>query len=293
MYYMNRLLSTALLLFLVISNCEAAEDRALFWRADSGTATVYLLGSIHYADRSFFPLRQGIERAFDQADHLVVEVDVDAVGARQYQALLREKGMYAGDETIRDNVSRETWHRLEQQLFRLGMPVQLVEKQKPGVLVLTLTAMQVVKLGYFPDLGIDQYLLNKAKPNKDVIPLETIEQQLDIFLNIRDGDLLLQETLYSLDEAQSTMTDMVDFWKRGDEQGMRQLLFDDALNEYPEFTRIYDRLIYQRNEQMFEKTQQFLSGKGSYFVVVGAAHLVGDKGIVNKLKQAGYDVERL
>lgn len=290
---MIQLFSTALLLLLVVCNSEAAQNRAFFWQAKSDSATVYLLGSIHYADQSFYPLRASIERAFDQADHLVVEVDVDDVGAKQYQTLLREKGMYAGDETIRDNLLPETWQQLEQQLFRLGMPVHMVEKQKPGVLVLTLTAMQVVKMGYYPDMGIDQYFLNRAKSDKDIISLETIEQQLDVFLNIQDGDLLLQETLYSLDEADSMMTDMVRFWKRGDDRGLQQLLFDDALKEYPEFTYIYDRLIYRRNEMMVDKIEQFLNGKGSYFVVVGAGHLVGDKGIVNSLMRSGYDVDRL
>jgi uncharacterized protein len=289
---MKRLLPIALLLLIVISNSEASEDRAFFYRADSDKATVYLLGSIHYADRSFYPLRADIEHAFDQAEHLVVEVDAGAVGVKAYQNLLSEKGMYAGDETIRDNVSHATWQQLEQQLFRLGLPVHMVEKQKPGVLVLTLTAMQVVKMGYFPDFGIDQYFLNRANPDKDVIALETIEQQLDLFLNIGDGDLLLQEALYSLDEADRMMMDMVRFWKRGDEKGMQQLLFDDALRDYPEFTHIYDRLIYQRNEDMAKRVEQFLNDKGSYFVVVGAGHLIGDKGIVNSLRQAGYTVER-
>jgi hypothetical protein len=190
-------------------------------------------------------------------------------------------------------VSEKTWQQLQQLLPRLGMTTQLIEKQKPGVLVLTLSTVQVMKMGYLPEMGIDQYFLNKARSHKDIISLETIEQQLDVFLNMQDGDLLLQETLYSLDEADSMMTDMVRFWKRGDEQGMQRLLFDDALREYPEFTNIYDSLIYKRNELMVDKIEQFLNGKGSYFVVVGAGHLVGDKGIVNSLKRSGYDVDRL
>jgi hypothetical protein len=286
-------LAASLLLLLIAGGTDAAEDRAFFWRADSASATVYLLGSIHYADPSFYPLRANIERAFDEANHLVLEIDIDAAAAKQYQELLRRKGMYSGDETLRDNVSEKTWQQLQQLLPRLGMTTQLIEKQKPGVLVLTLSTVQVMKMGYLPEMGIDQHFLNKARSHKDIISLETIEQQLDVFLNVQDGDLLLQETLYSLDDADCMMTDMVRFWKRGDEQGMQRLLFDDALREYPEFTNIYDSLIYKRNELMVDKIEQFLNGKGSYFVVVGAGHLVGDKGIVNSLKRSGYDVDRL
>ena len=37
----------------------------------------------------------------------------------------------------------------------------------------------------------------------------------------------------------------------------------------------------------------FLDGKGTYFVVIGAGHLVGDKGIPKLLQNAGFDVRRL
>jgi len=293
---MNSIMKFVALLLLMLSAGAgiAAEDRAFFWRVDSASATVYLLGSIHFADQSFYPLRANIERAFDEAEHLVLEIDFDAAAAQQYADLLSRKGMYAGDETIRDNVSAKTWQQLQQQLPRLGITTQLIEKQKPGVLVLTLTSVQVMKMGYLPELGIDQHFLQKARShNKDIISLETIEQQLDAFLDIQDGDLLLQEALYSLGEADSMMTEMITYWKNGDTRAMQKLLFEDSLHEYPRFARIYDRLFYERNRRMVGKIKSFLGGKGRYFVVVGAGHLIGDRGIIVMLEQAGYQVERL
>jgi uncharacterized protein YbaP (TraB family) len=104
--------------------------------------------------------------------------------------------------------------------------------------------------------------------------------------------LLLKESLYSLDEAELLMTDMVRFWKQGNDELMDKLLFEDALTEYPAFTAIYDRLFYARNNQMTSKIETMLKRQGKFFVVVGSGHLVGDKGIVNLLKEKGYVVER-
>ena len=192
--------------FLSIAPAQAVNDRALFWLVQSDSATVYLLGSIHYADESFYPLRREIETAFFNSDHLVVEINIDEAKAKRYRELIREKGSYQGDKTIRDEISEETYRQLEYRLNRLGVPIDMVYKQKPGVMVLTLTAVQVMKMGFMPDLGIDAYFLRgAASMNKNIIELETVDEQLDVFLNITDGELLLREALFSLNEAEMMM----------------------------------------------------------------------------------------
>ena len=290
---MKALISMLCIFLLCLPPARAVNDKALFWQVRSDTATVYLLGSIHYADESFYPLREEIERAFHASDHLVVEINIDTKKATRYRELIQQKGSYQGEKTIRDEISEETYRQLEYRLQHLGMPIELVHKQKPGVLVLTLTAVQVMKMGFMPELGIDAYLLNKAAlTNKSVIELETVDEQLEVFLNITDGDLLLREALLSLHEAELLMMDMIYCWKRGDEACLEGLLFEDALTSYPSFVSIYDILFFRRNEDMADDIRAFLESKGQYFVVVGAGHLVGDKGIPSLLRKAGYEVRR-
>lgn len=291
---MRLALLLATLCFLFSSESTAVNDRAPFWLVESGTAQVYLLGSIHYADESFYPLRGQIERAFDSADHLVVEINIDEDKAQKYRELVQQQGSYRGEKTIRDAISQETFLQLQYHLRRLGMPLEMVHKQKPGMLVLTLTAVQVMKMGFMPEMGIDAYFLQQAlASNKNIIELETIEDQMDIFLNISDGDLLLRETLYSMDEAEILMMDMIVCWKRGDVACLERILFEDALDRYPSFVSIYDTLFFRRNEDMANDIKAFLKNKGTYFVVIGAGHLVGDKGIPELLRNAGYQVNRM
>ena len=212
----------------------------------------------------------------------------------RYRELIRQKGSYDGDRTIRDEISEETYRQLEYRLERLGMPLDMVHKQKPGVLVLTLTAVQVMKMGFMPEMGIDAYFLRRASStNKNVIEMETIDEQLDVFLNITDGDLLLREALFSLNEAEIQMMDMIYCWKRGDEACLESILFEDALTSYPSFVNIYDILFFRRNEDMASDIKAFLESEGTYFVVIGAGHLVGEKGIPSLLRKAGYRIRRL
>ena len=44
-------------------------------------------------------------------------------------------------------------------------------------------------------------------------------------------------------------------------------------------------LYTERNINMTEKIEKFLKKQGTYFVVVGAAHLIGKKGIIELLKK--------
>ena len=293
------------LYFFFCSYASAENDRAFFWQVTSGQpgsaqATVYLMGSIHFADQSFYPLRADIEQAFDRSDYLAVELDVNSLDHDAYNRLISRKGLYPDGKSIKDAVSDETWQQLRERLRQINVPYDSVKNYKPGVLVLTMTAIQIMQMGLDPQLGIDVYFLTKAaalQPAKQVIELETMEQQLNLFIDIPDGDLLLKESLYSMTESESMMSEMVSYWKKGDDNAMDKLLFEDSLNDYPAFSAIYDSLFYARNRKMVSKIEQMLKQDGAagkdYFVVVGSGHLIGKKGIVNALREKGYKIKRL
>ncbi len=279
---------------LAVFQVNASEDRAMFWRVDSPEATVYLFGSIHFADDSFYPLREEIEQAFDGSENLVVEVDIDAPESMmRFQHLMRSEGSYSGDETLRDHLSKKTYEQLRAYLKELNIPLHLVEKQKPGIVVLTLSVIEAQHAGLKPELGIDLHFLSQIKNDKKVIALETMDEQLRMFLDIEDADSLLQDSLQSLDKIDEEMGDLVSAWKQGDEKAMYQLLFEDIEKENEAMIALYESLYFQRNIKMTNSIKSYLKQKGKYFVVVGAAHLIGDKGIVHLLQNAGYRVSRL
>lgn len=272
----------------------AGEDRALLWRVDTNEATVYLFGSIHFANESFYPLRAEVEQAFESSDSLVVEVNIDSPeSAARFQSLMQTEGFYSGGDLLKDHLSAETYKELQAYLKKLGVPLNLINKQKPGIVVLTLAALQAKRVGLKPELGIDAHFLNAAKKRKKILALETMDEQLRIFLDIEDADLLLRDSFYSLDVLENEMATMIAAWKKGDEKALHKLLFDDVLSEDSALSMLYEKLYFQRNIKMTETIKKYLSQKGKYFVVVGAGHLIGEKGIVQILQDTGYRVSRL
>jgi len=288
---MMKILLSFVLLFYAVSSF-AENDRAFFWQVTSPTATVYLLGSIHFADESFYPLRKKIVSAFEQADNLVVELDVNSIDVNQYSRVIQAQGSYPAGDSIASHVSAKTLVQLKQVLADLGVSYDVIKQQKPGVIVLTLTAVQAIKLGLDAGSGIDQYFLSRVK-SKKIIELESLQQQLDLFVFAPNQELLLRESLDSFDDADDFVDEMISAWKLGDESAMKKLLFEDAIKESPAFSAIYEALFFKRNRQMSKKIRALLAGKKVSFVVVGAGHLVGDKGIVHLLKAQDFKVERL
>ena len=88
--------------------------------------------------------------------------------------------------------------------------------------------------------------------------------------------------------------DLLAMWKSGDEKtlikvgGINEKTDDPLLEEYNY------KMITERNKNMTKKIIEFLTkGSGDYFVVVGAAHMIGETGLVKLLTDAGYKVERI
>mgnify|MGYP001415718654 CR=1 FL=1 len=61
-------------------------------------------------------------------------------------------------------------------------------------------------------------------------------------------------------------------------------------NEAPE---LYNSLLRQRNLNWIPQIDQMLRDNGTEFVLVGAAHLVGDEGLLKLLEAKGYQVTQL
>jgi uncharacterized protein YbaP (TraB family) len=53
------------------------------------------------------------------------------------------------------------------------------------------------------------------------------------------------------------------------------------------------KLLDDRNVAMTAKIEDYLKAKDPIFVVVGAAHIIGDKGIAKQLRDKGYKVDQV
>lgn len=299
---MRRLFSVIILISFLTSTAFAdysgtdsfnQEGKVFLWEASSAKNIVYILGSLHLARPSLYPLDNRIEDAFARSDALVVEVNIEAQDPIVLQQMFIERGVYSDGSTIRDHLSEETFKLVVEKIGGLDLGLTQMVLFKPWFLAITLVTLELVKLGFNPEYGVDKHFLIKAK-DKKILELESVEYQLNLFDGFTDKqqDLLLFSTLLDLNIIEKEMDDLIEAWENGDAVKTEEILMQ-GLNEYPEILPIVDKIFYQRNIKMAAKIENYLDTSDTYFVVVGAGHLVGEKGIIQLLKRKGYLIQQL
>lgn len=272
----------------VILAKSAGDKRGLLWKVKSSTGTVWLFGSIHLASEEMYPLPEKAEAAFAGADNLVVEVNAGPGLAH----MMMSKGSYPAHESLTDHISDEIHGQLARYLEAEGMPAAAFDRFEPWLVALRISVMELQKLGLDPQLGVEQHFIAKAD-GKPILELETAEDQLSLFDDLADElqEQMLKKTLLEIDRIADEVDAMIDAWSSGDTAAMETLMYK-SLEEAPELAPLFKKLFTDRNLTMTEKIAGFLETDSSYFVLVGAGHLVGDDGIVALLKKRKFSVKR-
>lgn len=266
--------------------------RGFMWEVESNGNTVYLVGSMHIADDSFYPLREEFEEAFAEADYLGVEIDISKAADEAQQKLILDLGSYQDGTTLKDHVSSETYTKLGDILKKNGLEPNALDAFKPWVAESTLASLKSTTAGYEASAGVDLYFIQKAIERKlPIIELESYESQLGMFNDFSKElqEETLKATLDNFDVLDDSVNQMAEMWKTGNDEQLLELTNSFSDNE--EYNKA---MLIDRNIGMADKIDGYLKSdkKEEYFIVVGAAHYLGEHGIVKLLEDKGYTVER-
>ncbi|AZS13625.1 TraB/GumN family protein [Paenibacillus lutimineralis] len=266
--------------------------RGFMWEVENNGNTVYLVGSMHIANDSFYPLRPEVEKAFAEADYLGVEIDLSKAADEAQQKVIMDASMYQDGTTLKDHVSSATYAKVGKILEQSGMKPDALDAFKPWVVGTTINSLKSVKAGYEATSGIDLYFIQKAIERKiSVLELESYESQLGML----DGfskelqEKSLNDVLDNFDVLDDAVEKMAEMWKTGSEEQL--LEFTNGIAADGEYNKA---MLIDRNIKMADKIDRYLknSKKEEYFIVVGAAHYLGEHGIIKLLEDKGYTVVR-
>jgi uncharacterized protein YbaP (TraB family) len=274
--------------YLAIQPAFSQSGKNFLWKIQSSTATVYLLGSIHFLKEKCYPLPLTVESAYDSSEVLVVEADINDIGKVDL-ATFMDEALYSGDDRLENHVSPETYRLIRRETGAMGIPPELADTERPWLLALSLQALELMKLGYDPRLGVDYHFLSKAKGKKRILELESLDEQIKLLSGFsdREQEMFLLYTLKNLKAMGGQVDSLTRAWATGDTKTVESIL-TNATTEDESLKRIQERLLDERNAKMALNIESYLSSWGTYFVIVGAGHLVGKKGIVEHLKTKGY-----
>jgi uncharacterized protein YbaP (TraB family) len=253
--------------------------------------TVYLFGSIHFAKEDFYPLPKAIEQAYERSQIAVFEADLGEMKSLDTQTKLVKAGMCPAGETLSEHVSKDTYAALQSWLKNVVGEPSALDPMKPWLASVSVVALELQKLGFSPNQGIDEHFYSKAKTDKkEIRALETVEFQINLFatLSREDNELFLKSMLEDADRFPKIFADVIDAWKIGNAAKIEPLLLEST-QKYP---AIHRKFLTDRNHAWLPKLEELLQGQKNVFVVVGMAHLVGKDGVVDLLRKKGFRIEQ-
>jgi uncharacterized protein len=269
----------------------SAQEKSFLWKVSKEGKSIYLLGSIHYLKKENFPLRKPILDALASSKRLVLEIDLNNTPPGAAQRVTLEKAVYHDGSTLEQNVEPDVFQLASRRATELGIDPQVLKPMKPWFVALTMMAIKFQQLGLDANVGVDRYLAERAKASgKPTSGLETLEFQLTLLdqLPKRDQEMMLRETVTELDLLDKNIDQIVQSWLKGESASLEALLMA-GMKEYPD---LHQKIILDRNRRWLPQIEQIIGQGGGAMVVVGAAHLVGKDGVVEMLKNHGYELEQ-
>lgn len=286
-------LSLFILIILVIP-FQGAKAASFLWKTSDDNNTVYLLGSIHALRAQDLPLPDIYMNAYEDAEKVVLEVDLSNDTLRKMNAEIMDMGVFKGDQTLSGVLGEKKFEELSEQAREHGLSLRLVDHYEPWYASLFFAQIMMVQMGLSPELGVDKYFEDLARQDgKDLGQLETPEQQLGFFDNMRFDlqIMLLEQTLREFDKGRELIDLMIEAWKAGDDQKLVSILEDDtSTGLHP---KIADILLTKRNKQWVDPITGFIESDRDTLVIVGALHLVGRDNVIELLEKQGYQFKRV
>ena len=252
---------------------------------------LYVGGSIHLLRERDYPLPKEFDLAFDRSEILVLETDISKMEDPAIAQKMLGMTMYQDERTLKTVLNEEVYKELETACANYKIPLANMVKLKPSMVIMTLTIMELQKLGVASE-GVDKFYLKRAlKEDKSLLFLETVEEQMNLIVGMGEGNEneFVQHSLKDLEENSEIFEELIDTWKDGTARPMLRQI-KEFKSDFPE---LYKLILVDRNNNWIPQLEGYLKTNEVEFVVVGALHLYGTDGILRQLKDKGFKVEQV
>lgn len=245
-----------------------------------------MLGTIHLGDERLNSLPDEIKALVDNADLIVMELDLSRYSQSQMQQMMMEYGGLPAGESLHQHLSSNVYKKVQNHLEKVGYSIEQFARVKPWMLALSMVQISYVQQGLRADKGVDKQIEAYAlATGKKIFPLETFKQQLNFFNAIIEqnpqlsNDELVMDTLLELEQFSDLPQQMLSAWFSGDmtlfETFYQQTLGQTNFDKGAEKVLLTDRNLtwHQQLPELFKQHK--------VLVAVGTLHFVGKNGLPN------------
>ena len=277
-----------LLVAVVLLNASLAAAQLFYKVEDSNrpnSKPSYLFGTIHQLCEGQWDLSETIKDKIEACNQMVVELDVSDAENLKKMVLKLSK---PADSSL-DVLLAKDEYELCKIYFRdsLQLPLQFLNRMRPVVLF---ALVEERRLGC-EVIAVDNKLIEFAKAKKiEIVELETVEEQVNVLTNgsLKDEAYALFEAITMRDIISKLATKLQDVGLSQDEEAIKNRVFSDCSSSNK---LSYNLFLTNRNEKWMPRITNKIN-REAVFIAVGAAHLVGEDGLVNLLRKNGFKVSK-
>lgn len=299
---MKKVLTTALVLALTSMTASA---QLLYKISGNGLEKPsYIIGTHHLANVGFVNQINGVTEALTETDQVYGELVWDTMtNIDSLKAVQNAMTLPAG-KTIKDYLTPDEYKRLDAFMVAkmgTGLSNPMVASKMGNLTPMALvTQFQLLlfmtkHMGEFdPSSTFDQYFQAQAKKNG--LPcggLETLQKQINVLYTGKPMSRQVEELMCFIDNENfnsQMMEDLTSAFYAQNLETLKQVMDRKLGGKCDSTPEEEDMLIYNRNADWVAKMPGIMTSKPTFFAV-GAAHLPGDKGVLQLLRNAGYTIE--
>jgi uncharacterized protein YbaP (TraB family) len=244
-----------------------AAERSVVWSVRGEHNTVYLFGSIHVLRPGDVGLPRAAQAAYEDAEQLVMEIDMDDPAIADPLAMAAQMQRYAqlpAGQSL-ESVLGADYATVAAHVQEAGLDIAMFDGFAPWFVGMLILQLEVAKRGFDP--AHDQFAVLAG-------------------LSLPEQKRFLLMTLEETESADARLDELLTAWRTGDTATLARVLSE----EFDEFPELYRPLTEERNRAWVEQLAGLLDDRDDYLVVVGALHLVGRNSVVDLLRQRGYRV---
>lgn len=281
------------LLWLAAPTLAQAEEGPRFYRLWDEDTTIYILGTMHILDPHSEWLTGEIQDAFDDSSALILELRPAEMESDVAGKLVERYGKLGDGRTLADVLPAGDYARIKDYFRPYGVDEELYEEFQPWVIAGLMTGIVAQLEGLTRDRGVENVLiLQAANRGMRIYGLEDAETQVRALSSLSEADQVrgLAHVLDDLGDIDEKVMEMMVAWETGDNATLQRYL-EEEMALFPDYN---EAVLYARNRAWAEKLNQVLDqNAGTYFLAVGAAHLIGEENLLALMRSRGFSVTRI
>ena len=269
---------------------RAVGDGPPLWVIRDADSTVYLFGTIHMLKPGTAWGSDKVDAAFDSASEVWFEV-VNPDDQAALAPIMGQYGLSPGTP-LSSLLTADELTRLDAVARTLGATAAQMDPMRPWLAAMMVGSAPLTRAGFDPAQGVELNLRSRAvAAGKTVRGFETIDQQIGGLARMSEAGQLtyLRHYLSSDSMAAPAMERAITGWVAGDLDIVADFARQNGKDISAEAHQIF---LAGRNADWASQIQTLLTGSGTSFIAVGAAHLVGDDSLPAQLESRGVRVVR-